>query len=77
MLLYGPGQRPGRELARFRPPPPCSRHCVGRTAAIPARAATPEPAEPVCCIDVLKHIEPEFPDDVPDAMTKQAVARAA
>ena len=38
--------------------------------AIPAWAATPEPAELVCCIDVLEHIEPEFLDGVLDELRR-------
>lgn len=38
--------------------------------AIPAWAATPEPAELVCCIDVLEHIEPEFLNGVLDELRR-------
>jgi hypothetical protein len=39
-------------------------------AGIPELATAPIPAEMVCCIDVLEHIEPEFLDNVLDHLVE-------
>ena len=44
----------------------------GYDPAIPAYAASPLPAELVCCIDVLEHIEPQYLDNVLDHLATLA-----
>lgn len=63
ILDYGCGSRQSL-LKTLRLPPDVAYE--GYDPAIPAHSETPIPADLVCCIDVLEHIEPELLDNVLD-----------
>ena len=66
MLDYGAGK--GRLLSALKPD-----HDLAYRAYEPANPEwcdTPEPAEMVCCIDVLEHVEPELLDEVLDDLQR-------
>ena len=68
LLDYGCGKgRLGPALAGLLKRPVGVR---GYDPAVPERAARPEPAFLVACIDVLEHIEPECLDDVLDDLRR-------
>lgn len=63
LLDYGCGKQ--RSLLRTLRLPPGVAY-AGYDPAVAQYAADPEPADLVCCIDVLEHIEPEFLGNVLD-----------
>jgi hypothetical protein len=67
LLDYGCGSR--RSLLQGVKLPPEVVY-EGYDPAVPAYASPPLPAELVCCIDVLEHIEPDLLDDVLDDLAR-------
>jgi 16S rRNA A1518/A1519 N6-dimethyltransferase RsmA/KsgA/DIM1 with predicted DNA glycosylase/AP lyase activity len=67
VLDYGAGQQ---NLAKHLPSQVPGLIVHSYDPGIPAIASSPVPAELVCCIDVLEHVEPEYIDQVLDDLQR-------
>ena len=67
VLDYGAGQQ---NLAKKLPDLVSNLIVDSYDPGIPAIASAPAPAELVCCIDVLEHVEPEYIDQVLDDLQR-------
>jgi hypothetical protein len=69
LLDYGCGKRMGL-LKTLKTKQKMTYQGYDPGAGVPELATAPIPAQMVCCIDVLEHIEPEFLDNVLDHLAK-------
>lgn len=69
LLDYGCGKRMGL-LKTLKTKRKLTYQGYDPGAGVPELATAPIPAQMVCCIDVLEHIEPQFLENVLDHLTK-------
>lgn len=69
LLDYGCGRRMGL-LKNLNVPHKLTYQGYDPGAGVPELATAPIPAQMVCCIDVLEHIEPEFLENVLDHLAE-------